>query len=73
VVAPSIAIADIITLTKPDFVTVGSVPLMSLEARIGLLRRRRRVSLLRQLVSVIGPLLLGMSVLLLIAAAWPRH
>ena len=67
-VAPSIAIADIITLTKPDFVTVGSVPLMSLEARIGLLRRRRRVSLLRQLIAVIGPLLLGMSVLLLIAA-----
>ena len=48
--------------------TVGSVPLMSLEARIGLLRRRRRVSLLRQLIAVIGPLLLGMSVLLLIAA-----
>ena len=48
--------------------TVGSLPLLSLEARIGLLRRRRRVSLLRQLVAVIGPLLLGMSVLLLIAA-----
>jgi hypothetical protein len=41
---------------------------MSLEARIGLLRRRRRVSLLRQLVAVIGPLLLGVSILLLIAA-----
>jgi len=41
--------------------------LLSLDARIGLLRRRRRVSLLRQLVAVIGPLLLGMSILLLIA------
>ena len=49
--------------------TVGSLPLLSLEARIGLLRRRRRVSLLRQLVAVIGPLLLGTSVLLLIAAS----
>jgi hypothetical protein len=64
----SISVADIITLTKSDYVTVGSVPLMSLEARIGLLRRRRRVSLLRQLVAVIGPLLLGVSILLLIAA-----
>jgi hypothetical protein len=67
-VGRSISVADIITLTKSDYVTVGSVPLMSLEARIGLLRRRRRVSLLRQLVAVIGPLLLGMSILLLIAA-----
>jgi hypothetical protein len=43
--------------------------LLSLDARIGLLRRRRRVSVLRQLVSVIGPLLVGMSILLLIAAS----
>jgi hypothetical protein len=42
--------------------------LLSLDARIGLLRRRRRVNLLRQLVAVVGPLLLGLSVLLLIAA-----
>jgi hypothetical protein len=41
---------------------------LSLEARIGLLRRRRRAGVLRQLVAVIGPLLLGMSILLLIAA-----
>ena len=60
-------IADIITLTKPDYVTVGSAPL-SLEARIGLLRRRRRAGVLRQLVAVIGPLLFGMSILVLIAA-----
>jgi hypothetical protein len=53
---------------KPDCVTVGSLPLLSLEARIGLLRRRRRASIIRQLVAVIGPLLLGMSILLLIAA-----
>jgi len=68
VVVPT-PIADIITLTKPDYVTVSSVPLLSLDARIGLLRRRRRVSLLRQLVAVIGPLLVGMSILLLIAAS----
>jgi hypothetical protein len=49
-------------------VTVANVPLLSLDARIGLLRRRRRISLLRQAVAVIGPLLLGTSVLLLIAA-----
>ena len=60
-------IADIITLTKQDYVTVGSDPL-SLEARIGLLRRRRRASVLRQLVVMIGPQVLGMSILLLIAA-----
>ena len=42
--------------------------MLSLEARIGLLRRRRRASIIRQLVAVIGPLLLGMSILLLIAA-----
>jgi single-stranded DNA-specific DHH superfamily exonuclease len=60
-------IADIITLTKQDYVTVRSGPL-SLEARIGLLRRRRRAGILKQLVAVIGPLLLGMSILLLIAA-----
>jgi hypothetical protein len=41
---------------------------LSLEARIGLLRRRRRAGILKQLVAVIGPLLLGMSILLLIAA-----
>lgn len=65
----STRIADIITLTKPHYVAVGSLPLLSLDARIGLLRRRRRTSLLRQLVMVVGPLLLGMSILLLIAAA----
>ena len=48
--------------------TVGTLPLLSLEARIGLLRRRRRISVLRQLVAVIGPLFVGVSVLLLIAA-----
>jgi len=66
-VAVGVRIADIITLTKQDYVAVGSGPL-SLEARIGLLRRRRRAGVLRQLVAVIGPLLLGISILLLIAA-----
>jgi len=41
---------------------------LSLDSRIGLLRRRRRLNVLRQLVAVIGPVLLGGSILLLIAA-----
>jgi hypothetical protein len=42
--------------------------LLSLDSRIGLLRRRRRINVLRQLIAVIGPVLLGGSILLLIAA-----
>jgi hypothetical protein len=42
---------------------------LSLDSRIGKLRRRRRNSVLKQLLMVIGPLLLGVSVLLLLAAA----
>jgi hypothetical protein len=42
---------------------------LSLDSRIGKLRRRRRNSVLKQLLMVIGPLLVGMSVLLLLAAA----
>src|ERR1700688_1853557 len=42
--------------------------LLSLNSRIGLLRRRGRVSVLRQLVAVIGPLMIGGSILLLLAA-----
>jgi hypothetical protein len=43
-------------------------PLLSLESRLGRLRRRRRVSLLKQLLAVIGPVLVGMTLLLLLAA-----
>jgi hypothetical protein len=47
---------------------VPSGTLLTLESRIGRLRRRRRVSLLKQLVAVIGPLMVGMSLVLLMAA-----
>jgi hypothetical protein len=65
---PQIGIADIVTLRKQDYAAVGSLPLLSLESRIGLLRRRRRNSLLKQLLSVTGPLLVGIALLLLLAA-----
>jgi hypothetical protein len=42
--------------------------LLSLESRLGLLRRRRRVGLLKQLLAVIGPVLVGMTLILLLAA-----
>jgi hypothetical protein len=43
-------------------------PSLSLESRLGLLRRRRRVSLLKQFLAVVGPVLVGMTLLLLLAA-----
>ena len=61
-------IADIVTLRKSDYAAVGNLLHLSLDSRIGLLRRRRRVSVLRQLVAVIGPLMIGGSILLLLAA-----
>jgi hypothetical protein len=61
-------IADIITLRKSHCTAVGSLLPLSLNSRIGLLRRRRRISVLRQLVAVIGPLMIGGSILLLLAA-----
>ena len=42
---------------------VQTHPLLTLEARLGLVRRRRRRNMLRQLA--IGPLALAMSILLL--------
>jgi hypothetical protein len=63
-----VRIADIITLRKSDYAAVGTVLRLSLDSRIGLLRRRRRVSVLRQIVAVIGPLMIGGSILLLLAA-----
>jgi hypothetical protein len=44
------------------------LPLLSLEARLGRLRQRRRLSLLKQVLAVVGPVLVGSSVLLLLAA-----
>ena len=58
--------ATIETLIAIDPAMIGS---LSLDSRIGKLRRRRRNSVLKQMFMVIGPLLLGMSVLLLLAAA----
>jgi len=41
--------------------------LLSLEARLGRLRHRRRLSLLKQVLVVIGPVLLGVLIVLLLA------
>jgi len=41
--------------------------LVSLESRLGRLRHRRRLSLLKQVLVVIGPLLLGVSIILMLA------
>lgn len=40
----------------------------SLEWRLGRLRRRRRLGVVKQLLAVIGPVLAGMTVILVIAA-----
>ena len=44
-------------------------PLRSLEFRIGLMRRRRHVSLIKQVLAVTAPELVGISLLLLLAGA----
>lgn len=44
-----------------------AIPLQTLEARLGVLQRRRRVSLVRQVVSFSGPALIGATLLLLLA------
>jgi hypothetical protein len=44
----------------------ASLPSLSLESRLGLLRRRRRLTFLKRLVAM-GPVLVGMSLLLLAA------
>ncbi|HEY8864239.1 MAG TPA: hypothetical protein VIO37_08725 [Candidatus Dormibacteraeota bacterium] len=41
---------------------------MSLESRLGLLRRRRRLSVAKQLLAVISPVMVGIAVVVLIAA-----
>lgn len=45
-----------------------AIPLLSLETRLGLLRRRRRVSILKQLLPLVGPVLAGTTLLMLVAA-----
>ena len=48
---------------------VVAAPLLSLEHRIGLVRRRRRMNILKQLAVVIAPVLGGVVFILLVAAA----
>ena len=43
------------------------IPLKNLEARLGVVRRRRRVIRLKQLLSFTGPALIGVTLLLLLA------
>jgi ABC-type uncharacterized transport system permease subunit len=45
-----------------------AIPIQSLESRLGLLRRRRRVSVLKQVLHLIGPALAGSTLLMLLAA-----
>jgi hypothetical protein len=47
---------------------VVAAPFLSLEHRIGLVRKRRRMRLIKQLALVIGPVLGSAVVILLIAA-----
>jgi len=47
---------------------MSSLPLMSLEYRIGLLRKRRRNGLIKQVLAVTGPVLVGITLILLVAA-----
>ena len=47
---------------------VVATPLLSLEHRIALVRKRRRNMMLKQLVLVVGPVLGGLVFILLLAA-----
>lgn len=44
-----------------------ALPILSLESRLGLLRRRRRVILLKQLLGLVGPVMIGATLILLVA------
>jgi hypothetical protein len=44
-----------------------ALPILSLESRLGLLRRRRRVMFLKQLLGLVGPTMIGATLLLLLA------
>ena len=46
----------------------ASLTRLSLDARLGVFRRRRRITYLKRVMSI-GPLLAGMSILLLVAFA----
>ena len=54
--------------TRPIYDPSVHLPSLSLESRLGMLRRRRRVGLLRQLLAVIGPVLVGLMLVLVLAA-----
>ena len=54
--------------TRPIYDPSAPIPLLSLESRLGLLRRRRRVNVLRQLLVVIAPVLVGIMLVLVLAA-----
>ena len=46
-----------------------AIPLLSLDSRISLLRRPRRNSVLKQLLVVTAPVIIGVTLILLVAAA----
>jgi hypothetical protein len=46
----------------------ASLPSLRLESRLGLLRRRRRLTSLKHLLVALSPILVGMSLLVLLAA-----
>jgi hypothetical protein len=48
--------------------SVMAIPLSSLESRLGVLRRRRRVNSLKQALWLVGPVLAGAALLMLVAA-----
>ncbi len=50
----------------PDY--PASLPSLSLGSRLGLFRRRRRLTFLKHLLAAMGPVLVGMSLLVLLAA-----
>ena len=64
--APSCKVSVMVTSGVARRDDLASPPLLSLESRLGLLRRRRRVSFLKQLLAVC-PLVVGMSLLLFAA------
>ncbi len=47
---------------------IAERPSLSLDSRLSRFRRRRRISSVKQLLAMIGPILVGVSVLLLFAA-----
>jgi hypothetical protein len=75
-------VADIVTATSRSYAVqdhcgtpkelkiddnTATRPLLSLDSRLGLLRRRRRLSFLKQILAVIGPMVVATSFLLALA------